>query len=135
MDFVLPPEIEAIRLRIRRFVDDRLVPLESDRANYDEHENIAPHVLAETRKAAKAEGLWALQLPKAIGGQGLPRIGEWKRRIGPLPLVAIGGITLERAQGCFDAGADAVAMVSDITRHTDPDARTRDWLRATRCRA
>ena len=67
--------------------------------------------------------------------QGLPRIGEWKRRIGPLPLVAIGGITLQRAQGCFDAGADAVAMVSDITRHKDPDARTRDWLRATRGRA
>ena len=67
--------------------------------------------------------------------QGLPRIGEWKRKIGALPLVAIGGITLQRAQGCFDAGADAVAMVSDITRHTDPDARTRDWLRATRGRA
>ena len=67
--------------------------------------------------------------------QGLPRIGEWKRKIGALPLVAIGGITLQRAQGCFDAGADAVAMVSDITRHKDPDARTRDWLRATRGRA
>jgi thiamine-phosphate pyrophosphorylase len=67
--------------------------------------------------------------------QGLPRLGEWKRKIGALPLVAIGGITLERAAGCLDAGADAVAMVSDITRHTDPDARTRDWLRATRGRA
>jgi acyl-CoA dehydrogenase len=75
MDFVLPPEIEDYRRRIRRFVDDRLIPLESDRANYDEHENIAPHVLAEMRKQAKAEGLWALQMPKAIGGQGLPRIG------------------------------------------------------------
>ncbi len=75
MDFVLPPEIEAIRLRIRRFVDDRLIPLESDRANYDEHENIAPHVLAELRRAAKAEGIWALQMPKPLGGMELPRIG------------------------------------------------------------
>ena len=75
MDFVLPPEIEDYRRRIRRFVDDRLIPLESDRANYDEHENIAPHVLAEMRKQAKAEGLWALQMPKVLGGQGLPRIG------------------------------------------------------------
>ena len=49
MDFVLPPEIEAIRLRIRRFVDDRLIPLESDRANYDEHENIAEPVLERIR--------------------------------------------------------------------------------------
>ena len=75
MDFVLPPEIEDYRRRIRRFVDDRLIPLESDRANYDEHENIAPHVLTVLRAAAKAEGLWALQMPRAVGGQGLPRIG------------------------------------------------------------
>jgi acyl-CoA dehydrogenase len=75
MDFVLPPEIEDYRTRIRRFVDERLIPLESDRANYDEHENIAPAVLARLRTDAKAEGLWALQMPKAVGGQGLPRIG------------------------------------------------------------
>ena len=67
--------------------------------------------------------------------QGLPRIGEWKRKIGALPLVAIGGITLQRAQGCFDAGADVVAMVSDITRHPDPEAQTKAWLQATRSRA
>lgn len=64
--------------------------------------------------------------------QGLPRIGEWKRRIGGLPLVAIGGITLERAPACFDAGADAVAMVGDIARHPSPEARTTAWLQATR---
>lgn len=75
MDFSLPPEIDALRLRIRRFVDERLIPLEADRANYDEHDNIAPHVLAEMRKEAKAEGIWALQMPKALGGGGLPRIG------------------------------------------------------------
>lgn len=75
MDFVLPPDIEAIRLRIRRFVDDKLIPLESDRANFDEHDNIAPHVLVEMRRAAKAEGLWALQMPRRLGGMELPRIG------------------------------------------------------------
>ncbi len=75
MDFVLPPEIEDYRGRIRRFVDERLIPLEADRANYDEHENIAPAVLERLRAAAKAEGLWALQMPKGLGGQGLPRIG------------------------------------------------------------
>lgn len=75
MDFTLPPEIEEIRQCIRRFVDERLIPLESDRANYDEHENIAPHVLTEMRRQAKAEGLWALQMPKRLGGMELPRIG------------------------------------------------------------
>lgn len=64
--------------------------------------------------------------------QGLDRVREWKRRIGMLPLVAIGGITLERAHACLGAGADALAMVSDITRHDEPEARTRAWLAAVR---
>ncbi|MCA3279500.1 MAG: acyl-CoA dehydrogenase family protein, partial [Roseomonas sp.] len=75
MEFSLPPEIDDMRRRIRRFVDEKLIPLEADRANFDEHENIAPHVLVAMRKAAKAEGLWALQMPKRLGGQELPRIG------------------------------------------------------------
>lgn len=64
----------------------------------------------------------------AFGPQGLPRIGEWKQRIGALPLVAIGGITLERAPGCLEAGADCVAVVSDILSNPAPEARLRDWV-------
>lgn len=64
--------------------------------------------------------------------QGLDRVGEWKRLVGDLPLVAIGGITLERAPACLAAGADVIAMVSDVTRDPDPDARIRAWLAATR---
>jgi len=60
--------------------------------------------------------------------QGLARIGEWKRRIGATPLVAIGGLTLERLAGVFAAGADAAAVVTDIVRHPDPERRVRDWL-------
>ena len=71
MDFTLAPEVEAIRAAIRRFVDARLIPLEADRANYDAHENIAPAVLARLRAEARAEGLWALQMPVARGGRGL----------------------------------------------------------------
>jgi thiamine-phosphate pyrophosphorylase len=62
--------------------------------------------------------------------QGLERIGEWKRRIGNLPLVAIGGLTVERVPGVFAAGADSAAVVTDITRNADPDRRTREWLAA-----
>ena len=64
--------------------------------------------------------------------QGCARLGEWKRLVGGLPLVAIGGITLERAPDCFAAGADIVAMVGDISKHQDPSARTRAWVEATR---
>jgi thiamine-phosphate pyrophosphorylase len=60
--------------------------------------------------------------------QGLDRIGEWKKRIGNIPLVAIGGITLERAPGVFAAGADSIAVVSDVTQNSHPDARVRAWL-------
>jgi thiamine-phosphate pyrophosphorylase len=66
--------------------------------------------------------------------QGLDRIGEWKRRIGGRPLVAIGGITLDRAASCFEAGADCLALVSDVTGHADPSARIRAWIGATRGR-
>jgi thiamine-phosphate pyrophosphorylase len=60
--------------------------------------------------------------------QGIPKITEWKRRIGSLPLVAIGGIKLEQAPAIFAAGADSIAVVSDVTQNADPDARVRACL-------
>lgn len=60
--------------------------------------------------------------------QGLERIGEWKRRVGGRPLVAIGGITAERLGVVFAAGADVAAVVTDIVRHPNPQARAREWL-------
>jgi thiamine-phosphate pyrophosphorylase len=62
--------------------------------------------------------------------QGIAKISEWKKRIGALPLVAIGGIKLEQAPEIFAAGADSIAVVSDVTQNPDPDARVRAWLRA-----
>jgi thiamine-phosphate pyrophosphorylase len=60
--------------------------------------------------------------------QGIPKITEWKKRIGEIPLVAIGGIKLEQAREIFAAGADSIAVVSDVTQNADPDARVRAWL-------
>jgi thiamine-phosphate pyrophosphorylase len=60
--------------------------------------------------------------------QGIPKITEWKKRIGDIPLVAIGGIKLEQAREIFAAGADSIAVVSDVTQNPDPDARVRAWL-------
>ena len=67
-----------------------------------------------------------------FGPQGLEKIGEWKRRIGAIPLVAIGGLNIERGRACLEAGADVVSVVTDITLNADPEARTRAWLAATR---
>lgn len=61
--------------------------------------------------------------------QGLERVAEWKRLVGDIPLCAIGGMSVERAQGAFDAGADIVSAVTDITLNPDPEGRVGDWLR------
>ena len=63
--------------------------------------------------------------------QGIPKITEWKQRVGAIPLVAIGGIKLEQAAEIFAAGADSIAVVSDVTQNPDPDARVRAWLELT----
>ena len=65
--------------------------------------------------------------------QGLARLSEWKRCIGSIPLVAIGGITLERLAGVFAAGADVAAVVTDIVRASDPEGRVRQWLAVASC--
>ncbi len=64
--------------------------------------------------------------------QGLERLKEWKGRVGDIPLVAIGGLTAERLPGVFAAGADVAAVVTDIVRNPDPEARTSEWLAAAR---
>lgn len=62
--------------------------------------------------------------------QGLARIAEWRSKI-VCPLVAIGGITLERGSGVLAAGASSAAVVTDIVMSDDPEQRTRDWIAAT----
>lgn len=64
--------------------------------------------------------------------QGTERLREWKRLIGKRPLVAIGGLTLERALLCLAAGADSAAVVGDIVNHADPLGQARVWIAATR---
>jgi N-acetylmuramoyl-L-alanine amidase len=67
----------------------------------------------------------------AFEPQGLARIGDWKAQIGETPLVAIGGLTPERAIAALAAGADSACVVTDILRSSEPEARTRAWLSAT----
>ncbi|MCG7630195.1 thiamine phosphate synthase [Epibacterium sp. MM17-32] len=64
--------------------------------------------------------------------QGLERVTRWKSLAGAVPLVAIGGVTLERLPDVFAAGADSAAVVTDIQAAEDPEARTRAWVAACR---
>jgi acyl-CoA dehydrogenase len=75
MDFSLSPEIEDYRLRVRAFVEKNVLPLETQKEVFDEHENIREDVVAKVRAQAKAECLWAFQMPKSRGGQGIGVVG------------------------------------------------------------
>lgn len=66
--------------------------------------------------------------------QGLDKLAIWKARCGAIPLVGIGGVSLERALGVLAAGADIAAVVTDITLNEDPEARTRAWAATLRPR-
>ena len=99
---------------------------------------ISTHSLAELDNALAAEPDYVALGPiyqtklKVMPWQpqGLARIGEWRARIA-CPVVAIGGITLERAPEVLAAGATSAAVVTDIVMNDDPERRTRDWIAAT----
>nr|CDP79864.1 thiamine-phosphate pyrophosphorylase [Bartonella schoenbuchensis] len=63
--------------------------------------------------------------------QGLEKIKQWKKRIGALPLVGIGGLTPERAIDVLEAGANSAAVVTDIILHKKPEERTQQWMKVT----
>lgn len=63
--------------------------------------------------------------------QGLEKVSRWKKLIGDLPLVAIGGLTPDRAKEVLAIGADSAAVVTDIIMNDDPEDRVKQWLEAT----
>jgi thiamine-phosphate pyrophosphorylase len=62
--------------------------------------------------------------------QGLLRLAEWRAKI-DCRLVAIGGISLDRAPLALAAGADSVAVITDIITAEDPERRVGNWIAAT----
>lgn len=96
---------------------------------------VSTHDQAELRIALQAEPDYVALGPiyetklKAMRfrPQGLERIAEWKWCVA-CPLVVIGGITLERAPGVYAAGADSIAVVTDIVAAPEPEIRVREWL-------
>ena len=101
---------------------------------------VSTHDDAELERALEFEpdyvALWPIYptilKAMAFAPQGLGRIGDWKRRLGSVPLVAIGGLNPERAKLCLKAGADVVSVVTDITLNANPEARAREWILSTR---
>ena len=120
MDFNLSARAEAARAKIRSIVDSEILPLEADRRNYDDHENIAPGPLERMKALTKEAGLWSLSLPEEWGGQGFsmgeiaPCYEEMNRSIfGPV---------------CFNASAPDDGNMRLLSQVARDDQKER-WLR------
>lgn len=75
MDFTLDPDVDAFRLRVREFVAEHVLPLESQASSWGEGENVRDEVLGPLRAKARNAGLWCPQMPRARGGQGFGAVG------------------------------------------------------------
>lgn len=120
MDFSLSPEIDILRKRIRSFVDEEIIPIEADKANYDAHENIREDVLAVLRDKVKSAGMWAPQVSTEFGGLGINTVAmaacyeEMNRSIfGP---------------ACFNCAAPDEGNMFVLNRIGTPAQKER-WLR------
>jgi acyl-CoA dehydrogenase len=71
MNFLLDPETDELRLKVRAFIAENVLPVEADKSSFDEHENINQETLTALRAQARSQGLWAPQMPRERGGLGL----------------------------------------------------------------
>jgi hydroxymethylpyrimidine kinase/phosphomethylpyrimidine kinase/thiamine-phosphate diphosphorylase len=62
--------------------------------------------------------------------QGIKQLLRWRKTL-QYPLVAIGGINLERVSNILNAGIEGVSLISAITKATDPCAVTKQFLKIT----
>lgn len=116
-------DLEAIKLAGVRLGVSTHDAVELERALAVEPDYVALGPIYETKLKAMP---WS--------PQGLDKIREWRTKIGNLPLVAIGGLTPERAAGVLEAGADSLAVITDFLTAPDPEARIKEWLRQLQAR-
>lgn len=112
---------------VRRLVGDRIVGLSTHTDEQLERALAEPVSYVAIgpvfRTATKATGY------DAVGLTQVRRAAAIAARRG-LPLVAIGGITLENARSVIDAGATSVAVIGDLLTAGDPERRVREFIRA-----
>jgi len=75
IDFSLSPELEAIRLRVRAFVDEVVQPAESEiEALRSSDRDAYRRLLVSLRARAREAGLWLPHMPEEWGGMGLGHV-------------------------------------------------------------
>jgi acyl-CoA dehydrogenase len=76
MDYAVPGHVRDLCSKVSEFLDEHVIPLEADRGNYNEYENVKLEVRDGLRDKARAAGIWAPQISKARGGMGLTMLEQ-----------------------------------------------------------
>lgn len=100
---------------------------------------VSTHTLEQVREAAETSADYIAVgpiFPTSTKEHPDPVVGvDFVRRARELtskPLVAIGGITVERAEEVYRAGADSLAVASDLLTAEDPQHRVAEYLEVAR---
>jgi thiamine-phosphate diphosphorylase len=79
--------------------------------------------------STKATGYDAVGLDRVRYAAGKARLAEARRaKAGTIPVVAIGGITLDTIADVIQAGATSAAVITDLVATGDPEARVRAYV-------
>jgi alkylation response protein AidB-like acyl-CoA dehydrogenase len=112
MDDGLTGEVRELRSRLRRFIDEEVIPREPELLREGGRQ-----VLAELKASAKAQGLWALGHPREIGGGGVPF----------MPFVYLNEVIGRSEFG--QAAVGSLSMQDSIMLHLHAsDEQRRRWL-------
>jgi len=74
IDFSFPPEVDEVRMKVRRFVDEVVRPAEQRIAEHEGDRRFLVKSIIEMRVAAQERGLWLPHMPKEWGGMGLGHV-------------------------------------------------------------
>jgi len=120
IDFSFPPEIEALRLKVREFIRDVVRPAEARIAEHENDRRFLVQSIIDMRIAAKERGLWLPHMPKEYGGMG---VGH----------VAMAAISAEAAKSQFGPFALNAQAPDEGNMHTllhwANDAQKEQYLR------
>jgi acyl-CoA dehydrogenase len=120
IDFTFPPDIEELRLKVRKFVDEVVRPREAKIAERENDRRFLVQSIIEMRVAAKDRGLWLPHMPKEFGGMG---VGH----------VAMAAVSAEAAKSAFGPYALNAQAPDEGNMHTllhwATDAQKERYLR------
>jgi acyl-CoA dehydrogenase len=105
IDFTFPPEIDALRLKVREFVAREVRPREARIAEHEGDRRFLVQSIIEMRVAARDQGLWLPHMPKEYGGMGLGH-------------VAMAAVSAEAAKSAFGPYALNAQAPDEGNMHT-----------------